>query len=83
MFAPLSGVPEDPATGSANCALVGLRAHYSGQSSGSFSLRIAQGVEMGRPSTLMARAEKTAGVVQATRVGGASVLVTEGVIRLD
>ena len=29
MFAPLSGVPEDPATGSANCALAGLLAHYS------------------------------------------------------
>ena len=83
MFAPLSGVPEDPATGSANCALVGLLAHYSAEPSGSFSWRIAQGVEMGRPSTLMARAEKTAGVVQATWVGGTCVLVSEGVIRLD
>ena len=27
MFAPLDGVPEDPATGSANCALAGLLAH--------------------------------------------------------
>jgi trans-2,3-dihydro-3-hydroxyanthranilate isomerase len=83
MFAPLSGVPEDPATGSANCALAGLLAHYSGQASGSFSWRIAQGVEMGRPSTLIARAEKTAGVVQATWVGGATVLVSEGILHLD
>ena len=83
MFAPLAGVPEDPATGSANCALAGLLAHYSGQPGGSFSWRIAQGVEMGRPSTLIARAEKVAGVVQATWVGGASVLVSEGTIYLD
>ena len=83
MFSPLGGVPEDPATGSANCALVGLLAHHCEQPSGSFSWRIAQGVEMGRPSTLMARAEKKDGVVQTTWVGGASVLVSEGVIHLD
>jgi trans-2,3-dihydro-3-hydroxyanthranilate isomerase len=83
MFAPFSGVPEDPATGSANCALGGLLAHYNEQPTGSFSWRIAQGVEMGRPSALIARAEKTAGVVQATWVGGAAVLVSEGIIHLD
>ena len=83
MFAPLSGVPEDPATGSANCALAGLLAHYNEKSNGSFSWRIAQGVEMGRPSTLIARAEKKNGVVQATHIGGASVLISEGAIYLD
>ena len=83
MFAPLSGVPEDPATGSANCALAGLLAHYSPDSNGSFSWRIAQGVEMGRPSTLIARAEKKDGVVQTTRIGGAAVLVSEGILYLE
>jgi trans-2,3-dihydro-3-hydroxyanthranilate isomerase len=83
MFAPLSGVPEDPATGSASCALAGLLAHYKGESSGTFSWRIAQGVEMGRPSTLIARAEKKDGTVQATRVGGACVMVSEGLIQVD
>jgi trans-2,3-dihydro-3-hydroxyanthranilate isomerase len=83
MFAPLSGVPEDPATGSANSALAGLLAHYNAQASGSFVWRIAQGVEMGRPSTLIARAEKVDGVVRTTHIGGASVLVSEGVIYLD
>jgi trans-2,3-dihydro-3-hydroxyanthranilate isomerase len=82
MFAPLSGVPEDPATGSAGCAVVGLLAHHSGQVSGDFSYRIAQGVEMGRPSLLLARAEKSAGVVQGTWVGGACVLVSEGLIQV-
>jgi trans-2,3-dihydro-3-hydroxyanthranilate isomerase len=83
MFAPLSGVPEDPATGSANCALAGLLAHCNPQPNGNFSWRIAQGVEMGRPSTLIARAEKSDGVVQTTRIGGAAVLVSEGIIYLD
>ncbi|MGH8100374.1 MAG: PhzF family phenazine biosynthesis protein [Chthoniobacterales bacterium] len=83
MFAPLSGVPEDPATGSANCALAGLLAHCDKQPSGSFRWRIAQGVEMGRPSMLIARAEKKDGVVEATRIGGPSVMVSEGVLHLD
>jgi trans-2,3-dihydro-3-hydroxyanthranilate isomerase len=83
MFAPLDGVPEDPATGSANCALAGLLAHYSEESDGKFTWRIAQGVEMGRPSTLIARAEKRDNVVHTTRIGGASVLVSEGTIHVS
>jgi trans-2,3-dihydro-3-hydroxyanthranilate isomerase len=82
MFAPLNGVPEDPATGSANCALAGLLSHYNGATSGSFHWRIAQGVEMGRPSVLEARTEKREGVVVEARIGGASVLVSEGFIEV-
>ena len=37
MFAPLDGVPEDPATGSANCALAGLLSQSSERTDGSFS----------------------------------------------
>jgi trans-2,3-dihydro-3-hydroxyanthranilate isomerase len=83
MFAPLSGVPEDPATGSANCTLGGLLAHHEQVTDGMLSWRIAQGVEMGRPSTLKARAEKKDGVVTSTWIGGASVLVSEGTIEAD
>jgi trans-2,3-dihydro-3-hydroxyanthranilate isomerase len=83
MFAPLSGVAEDPATGSANCTLGGLLAHHEQVTSGMFSWRIAQGVEMGRPSTLVARAEKKDGEVTGTWIGGAAVLVSEGTIYLD
>jgi trans-2,3-dihydro-3-hydroxyanthranilate isomerase len=81
MFAPFDGVPEDPATGSANCALAGLLSHY-GDGDGTVSWRIAQGVEMGRPSVLEASAEKRDGVVVTTRIGGASVLVSEGTIEV-
>ncbi|MGH7534537.1 MAG: PhzF family phenazine biosynthesis protein, partial [Gemmatimonadales bacterium] len=83
MFAPLDGVPEDPATGSANCALAGLLTHYQDAASGSFHWRIAQGVEMGRPSLLEARTEKRGGLVVATWIGGASVLVSDGFIEVD
>ena len=82
MFAPLSGVSEDPATGSAGCALAGMLAHHDAQSSGAFKWRIRQGVEMGRPSTLIASAEKHAGIVRGTWVGGACVLVSEGLIHV-
>jgi trans-2,3-dihydro-3-hydroxyanthranilate isomerase len=83
MFAPFDGVPEDPATGSANCALAGLLSHYSPIANGSFHWRIAQGVEMGRPSVLHARAEKRDGMVIATWIGGTSVLVSEGTIEVE
>jgi trans-2,3-dihydro-3-hydroxyanthranilate isomerase len=80
MFAPFDGVPEDPATGSANCALAGLLSHYGDATNGTLAFRIAQGAEMGRPSVLEASAEKRDGTVVDTRIGGASVLVSEGVI---
>ena len=81
VFAPLFGVPEDPATGSANCALAGLLSHYA-HSQGMSNWRIRQGVELGRPSLLEARAEKRQGVVTDTWIGGACVLVGEGWIEV-
>ena len=83
MFAPADGVPEDPATGSANCALAALLAQQSEKASGHFRFRVAQGVEMGRPSVLEARAEKSDGNVVATWIGGSCVSVGEGVIEVD
>jgi trans-2,3-dihydro-3-hydroxyanthranilate isomerase len=80
MFAPLDGVPEDPATGSANCALAGLLSALQPEEDGNFSWRIAQGVEMGRPSILDTRTEKRNGSVAGCWIGGVSVLVSEGTI---
>ncbi|MCZ6585498.1 MAG: PhzF family phenazine biosynthesis protein [Gammaproteobacteria bacterium] len=82
MFAPLDGIPEDPATGSANCALVALLSELRSEEEGNFGWRIAQGVELGRPSILDARTEKRNGVVTKTWIGGSSVLVSEGRINL-
>jgi trans-2,3-dihydro-3-hydroxyanthranilate isomerase len=80
VFAPLTGVPEDPATGSANCALAGMLAHYDSAADGRFQWRIAQGVEMGRPSILKAEAEKENGTVVRTTISGACVMIAEGFI---
>lgn len=83
MFAPMDGVFEDPATGSANCALAGLLSSYKTESNGEFHWRIAQGVEMGRPSVLDARSHKVDGQVVATWIAGTSVVVSEGFIEVD
>ena len=82
MFAPLGGTIEDPATGSANCGLAGLLAHYQPSESGEFAWSIAQGVEMGRPSLLKARAAKQDGEVSGVWIGGNSVMITEGYIEV-
>lgn len=73
---------EDPATGSANAALAGLLAHYDRSASAAFRWRIAQGVEMGRPSVLEARAEKQDGRVVNVWIGGEVGGVTEGLLEL-
>jgi trans-2,3-dihydro-3-hydroxyanthranilate isomerase len=82
MFAPLDGVPEDPATGSANVALAGLLASLRPEPDLSLRLRIAQGVEMGRPSLLDASAEKRGGRVTEMRIGGRCVAVMSGTIEV-
>lgn len=73
---------EDPATGSANAALAGLLAHYDRSESAEFRWRIAQGVEMGRPSVLEARAAKQGGRVVNVWIGGEVVGVTEGFLEI-
>jgi trans-2,3-dihydro-3-hydroxyanthranilate isomerase len=82
MFGPLYGVPEDPATGSANVALVGLLAGLRSERDLTLNLRIAQGVDMGRPSVLEAAAEKRDGKVTSLSIGGRCVPVMRGTIEL-
>jgi trans-2,3-dihydro-3-hydroxyanthranilate isomerase len=82
MFAPHRGIPEDPATGSANVALIGLLAKLRPEQNLHLSKSIAQGVEMGRPSLLMAEADKKDGTVTATYIGGRCVPVMAGTIDL-
>jgi len=82
MFAPSQGMIEDPATGSANVALVGLLASLRPESDLALRLRIAQGVEMGRPSLIEAAAEKRGGRVEETRISGRCVAVMTGTIEI-
>ncbi|WP_244505437.1 PhzF family phenazine biosynthesis protein [Methyloceanibacter stevinii] len=80
MFAPLHGIPEDPATGSANVALIGLLAHLNSKPDLVLKARIGQGVDMGRPSLVEAMAAKRGGVVTATKVGGRCISVMSGTL---
>jgi trans-2,3-dihydro-3-hydroxyanthranilate isomerase len=83
MFAPTIGVPEDPATGSACAALGGyLAARDTGARDGTRRWVVEQGVEMGRPSILELEVDREGGAVTGVRVGGQSVLVSEGAIEV-
>jgi trans-2,3-dihydro-3-hydroxyanthranilate isomerase len=83
VFAPLLGVPEDPATGSANGALGAYLVHHRAVSVTEPTVHILseQGAEMDRPSTLYVEVDLTGEEVTAVRVGGQVVLVAEGVVR--
>lgn len=79
MFAPLDGIPEDPATGSAAAAL----AAYLGQLDGvSAEFRITQGVDMGRPSEIRALVTVEDGAPVAVAIEGEAVKVMEGRLTL-
>lgn len=82
MFAPLFGVPEDPATGAANVTLIGLLAHDDPRADLSLARTIGQGFDMGRPSRLDAAAEKTGGKVVATYIGGRCVPMLSGTLEI-
>jgi trans-2,3-dihydro-3-hydroxyanthranilate isomerase len=75
MFAPLGGIFEDPATGSAAAALVALLLHQDGGDNLAFDIR--QGVEMGRPSLMRVTAQRSKDGVRST-VSGGCVTVLRG-----
>ena len=81
MFAPVDGVPEDPATGSAAGPLA-LHLARHGRIGFGDEVEISQGVEVGRPSTLYARARGSADEIEAVEVGGSAVIVARGEFRL-
>jgi trans-2,3-dihydro-3-hydroxyanthranilate isomerase len=59
MFAEPFGVPEDPATGSANACLGTYLLRHQYAAGGRLDLRVEQGYEIGRPSLLFVRAERS------------------------
>ena len=83
MYAPGISVPEDPATGSACAALGGYLAARDTRQEGTLRWIVEQGFEMGRPSIIEVEVDKAAGAITAVRVGGASVTMSEGTIRVD
>ena len=76
-FADYYGVPEDPATGSANGCLAGylVKHRYFGEDQ--IDIKVEQGYEIGRPSLLLLRAQEKKGAID-INVGGRVVMVVEG-----
>jgi trans-2,3-dihydro-3-hydroxyanthranilate isomerase len=81
MFAPHHGVAEDPATGSAAGPLAVHLARHGRIAFGE-QIEIAQGAEIGRPSTLYAQADGTADGIERVTVGGSAVIVARGELSL-
>jgi trans-2,3-dihydro-3-hydroxyanthranilate isomerase len=77
MFGMGLGVTEDPATGSAAGPLA-LHLARHGRIAFGDEIEIAQGAEIGRPSTLYARVDGTADAVERIEVGGSAVIVARG-----
>jgi trans-2,3-dihydro-3-hydroxyanthranilate isomerase len=78
MFSPLDGIVEDPATGSAAAAAAALLTTLARDERIERSWRIHQGVDMGRPSVLMARTTQRNGILESVHIGGRCVAVMQG-----
>ncbi|SDY35581.1 PhzF family phenazine biosynthesis protein [Citreimonas salinaria] len=82
MFSPAGGTPEDPATGSAVVTFAGLLADHGHCTRDETSIRVTQGVEMGRRSEIQARLMMQDGTLAAVRIGGSAVRISSGRIRI-
>lgn len=80
MFSPGMGLGEDPATGGAAAALIGLLARHGNE--GQTELVVRQGFEMGRPSRIMVQYRKENDVLIHGGIGGHAVVIGEGVLDL-
>ncbi len=77
VFADDAGIPEDPATGSANGCLAGYLVEYAYFGQDAISLRVEQGYEIGRPSLLLLQAQRKNAEIEVL-VGGKVILVAKG-----
>jgi trans-2,3-dihydro-3-hydroxyanthranilate isomerase len=77
MFADYYGVPEDPATGSANGCLAGYLVKHRYFGKDNIDIRVEQGYQIQRPSLLYLKADETDGKIN-IRVGGKVVMVARG-----
>lgn len=77
VFTDYLGIPEDPATGSANGCLAGYLVKHRYYGDSMVKARVEQGYEMGRPSLLLLDAHEQNGSIH-IRVGGRVILVAKG-----
>ena len=78
MFAPLAGIPEDPATGSASAILASQLLSEGELSEGTTMLTLQQGVEMGRPSEIAVEIDVADASLVEVRVMGRAIRVADG-----
>jgi trans-2,3-dihydro-3-hydroxyanthranilate isomerase len=76
-FADYLGVPEDPATGSANGCLAAYLVKHKYFGKEDIDIRVEQGYEMERPSLLLLRAKSISGDIE-VNVGGRVVMIARG-----
>ena len=77
VFAHSLGIPEDPATGSANGCLAGYLVGYSYFGKDSIDVKVEQGYEIDRPSLLLLQAQRKDSEIEVL-VGGKVVMVAKG-----
>ena len=82
LYAPASGIPEDPATGAATAVLGAQLLAAEELADGSHAWELEQGYEMGRPSDLRLEADVRDGKLTAVRVAGQAVRVMEGTLEV-
>ena len=82
MLAPMLGVWEDPATGSASGPLGAYLVRY-GLASDPHNIISEQGLEIGRPSYLHVQVDKQGDQIGSVRVGGKCHYMGEGFFELD
>lgn len=82
MFGPSSGIPEDPATGSAAAAFAGAALTYDEPVDGAHGFWIEQGIEMGRASRIRLEIDVSGGAIDGARIGGGAMKVAEGTLLL-
>jgi trans-2,3-dihydro-3-hydroxyanthranilate isomerase len=79
MFGPLIGILEDPATGSASGALGAYLVHHNAVAVQPVTtIRCEQGLEMGRPSSILIEVTVRGSEIREVKVRGQAVIVVEG-----
>ncbi len=76
-FADYYGIPEDPATGSANGCLAGYLVKHRYFGNEEIDISVEQGYEIGRPSLLLLRAKEDKEEID-VRVGGKVIMIAKG-----
>ena len=77
VFAHSLGIPEDPATGSANGCLAGYLVEYSYFGNDAIDVKVEQGYEIDRPSLLLLKSQRKDSEIEVL-VGGKVVMIAKG-----